>query len=855
MGLTSASDITMIVGVDPAALQAAASGLRQTAAGIRSDGQHVNGAWKGLAAFYHAPEAGQLLAGMAPLQTQTDQFAAQAEEAAAALDEFATTVAPLKTQLDSLATQAQTMLDQQGNDPHWHSHQANVNAENHLIGQVNAAQAAYWAAEIRCANRINALDGGPRYAAGSPTDPKAVPAGMTPYGLTSISTGTPTPWGTPGQRTPTWWEGSLHILWHATKGFVVDGLWGTAKGIFGLVNPFDWKTFSGSWNTIWDLGQGIDPWTYLAGGHQAHDSKTAWANFGKGFIAYDEWGKDPSRAAGVVLFNVGTLGIAELKVGKLGKVGDLGATGRAVSLLGKASDPFNVARLGVKTSFHLGGRTADLFKSRAVDLNRLDDLTRQIHDHYGAQAPRKTLVPVRDLVKRLGQPLEHRFAQIDDTSGTRTGGHPSGGTAAGHEPPGSGGGGTDKNPPHTSPSTPAPRRPSAGTGSGIEPLLVQAGKHHISAPKLSGEVVTHPPRDMGPAIVNEHTDHPQGESGSNSGHHHGSEHDGTSSPPDHGSPQGSSALGGGGRTPRSGSSGPPHFGTGEHSVPLNPEGNKVLGGRILAGVKNLYEPYREPIAQMNKRMAVIRFEPRHDAPTDWARKMEASRISAVQKVKSFNFLGFETDHIVFPANVSYKQFADTIARINEDAHTAGAIVQFPPPPHLRAFVDHLAPSKDVDALLGSRSNQVTSATADGIARIVNAHAHGSPLVAVVGARGFVGQGVVHLLGQKGLEIIPLDLGDDLRQVRHANIVVSVAGSPHILGPEHLLPTHQLVVDSGFVPQEPGVFFGDVNSTAYEIPARITPVPGGTGPVEMAVLLERMIRTVVDPNLPSWKITP
>jgi methylenetetrahydrofolate dehydrogenase (NADP+)/methenyltetrahydrofolate cyclohydrolase len=233
--------------------------------------------------------------------------------------------------------------------------------------------------------------------------------------------------------------------------------------------------------------------------------------------------------------------------------------------------------------------------------------------------------------------------------------------------------------------------------------------------------------------------------------------------------------------------------------------------------------------------------------------MDAARISAVQKVKSFTFLGFETDHIVFPGDVSNKEFLQTINRINEDNATAGAIVQFPPPPRLRPLIESLMPHKDVDALLGSRSDHLVPATADGIVRIVDPFTHGNPVVAVVGARGFIGQGIVHLLQSRGLDILPLDQGDDLMRVHDADIVVSVAGSPRILGPEHLLSTHRVVVDSGFVPREPGVFLGDVRVEAYDIPEMITPVPGGTGPVEMAVLMERMIRSVADPQLPTWRI--
>ncbi|MEV6583667.1 hypothetical protein AB0M92_36620 [Streptomyces sp. NPDC051582] len=83
------------------------------------------------------------------------------------------------------------------------------------------------------------------------------------------------------------------------------------------------------------------------------------------------------------------------------------------------------------------------------------------------------------------------------------------------------------------------------------------------------------------------------------------------------------------------------------------------------------------------------------------------------------------------------------------------------------------------------------------------------------------------------------------------IVVSTAGSAHLLTSEHIRPHHRVVVDSGFSPQPDGSFAGDMHPSATSIPQNITPVPGGVGPVEMAVLMERIVRQVTDPDLQPW----
>jgi methylenetetrahydrofolate dehydrogenase (NADP+) / methenyltetrahydrofolate cyclohydrolase len=285
---------------------------------------------------------------------------------------------------------------------------------------------------------------------------------------------------------------------------------------------------------------------------------------------------------------------------------------------------------------------------------------------------------------------------------------------------------------------------------------------------------------------------------------------------------------------------------------VQPDERRVLGGPILRDVQASYEPYRAAIAAAGKRVTIIRFEAEPGSPADWVARMEASRISADQKVKNFSRLGFAVDHVVLPGDASYARLRDTIRQANDDPAVSGVIVQFPPPPRVRPAVQEIAPDKDFDALLDQHSPYPACATAEGIARLVEPFARDHPRIAVVGSNGFVGRGVVRMLEANGHQPVKLDLGDDLSRVREADIVISVTGTPGVLGPEHLRPEHRLVVDSGFVPQPDGSVRGDVRPEAYPIPQHITPVPGGTGPTEMAILMERAVRKEVAPDLAPWR---
>ncbi|MEI5523925.1 tetrahydrofolate dehydrogenase/cyclohydrolase catalytic domain-containing protein [Streptomyces brasiliscabiei] len=281
----------------------------------------------------------------------------------------------------------------------------------------------------------------------------------------------------------------------------------------------------------------------------------------------------------------------------------------------------------------------------------------------------------------------------------------------------------------------------------------------------------------------------------------------------------------------------------------------VSGRDVLRQAKELYAPYRDAVARAEQRVTIIRFQPAENDPPEWKAKLEASRVSAEQKVKSFEHLGFEANHVVMPPGTTRAQFAAVLEGANQDPANRAIIVQFPPPAHLQPLVQRMDPAKDIDALTKGRSPYTACATAEGICRVVEPFAEDDPVIAVVGSKGFVGQGVVTTLREQGHRLMELDAGDDLRRVRDADIVVSVTGNPGILGPDHLRPHHRLVVDSGFVPQADGSVQGDVQRSAYGIPQHLTPVPGGIGPVEMATLMERAVRREVDPNAPSWKVEP
>jgi methylenetetrahydrofolate dehydrogenase (NADP+)/methenyltetrahydrofolate cyclohydrolase len=292
--------------------------------------------------------------------------------------------------------------------------------------------------------------------------------------------------------------------------------------------------------------------------------------------------------------------------------------------------------------------------------------------------------------------------------------------------------------------------------------------------------------------------------------------------------------------------------TGRHRVSAPQHQLRVPGRAILREVLAAYqEPFRQAILERGTRVLILRFTA--STSDAWAARVPAAVISAEQKVRMFTALGARVDSLAIPDTTEPGELVDRLAAANEASDIAAIIVQTPPPPRLRDALDLIEPTKDIDAL-GADSPRLACATADGIVRIAHPFLTPDTDIAVVGALGFVGSGVVRLLREHGHTPLELDKGHDLRQLRDVDIVISTTGHAGLLTAEHLHTGHRLVVDAGFIPQPDGAR-GDVDPAAAHLPAAITPVPGGVGPVEMATLAERLTVQQAAPHLAPWRYLP
>ncbi|MDF9814779.1 hypothetical protein [Streptomyces sp. SPB162] len=337
-------------------LETDAAALVTQAGHFRSSGASVNSEFQGLSAFYKAPEAEQLFATTIPVATKADAFARDLEKVASALRDYGGEVRPIVARLESLTHSAWSFVQSIEDDGDWREDKKKVQHNNDLWHDVNATLDAFWAAERSCYGKITGLVGGAPLIPDDGTHKQ----NMYGYKADDLDHAEETAWGSTTDRE----YSGLAWLGHQVKsyvwdGFVVDGVWGTVMGLGTLFGKDGWDAAGKAWTGLAKLATGLSimitpvvgtiymalPDDKLPG--ILRDSRTAVKQTGKALIAYDEWGKNPARAAGAVTFNV----ITAIFTDGAGSAAKSGAVAKTISVLGKtgrALDPVTYVIKGGK---------------------------------------------------------------------------------------------------------------------------------------------------------------------------------------------------------------------------------------------------------------------------------------------------------------------------------------------------------------------------------------------------------------------------------------------------------------------------------------------------------------------------
>ncbi|WP_060891435.1 hypothetical protein [Streptomyces europaeiscabiei] len=333
------------------------AGVRSAGTSLKDSGSAIHTRFGGLSAYYKAPEAEALFATTAPVAAKGEEFATELETVASALDTYAAAVGPLKQKFDQLRQDAIAFRAKIEGDDEWRADGDLVEENNNRRSDINAAFAAFQAAERDCYNKIVALVGGEALVVNDGSNKE----NMYGYRGEDLNNAGGLPWGDPVEESNPWYYVHEHV-WDFAVGFVVDGVWGTIKGLGTLVGFNGWDAAGQAWVGLGKLATGIvimsNPVTAAAFWltpddklpSWIRDSRTAVVETGKALIAYDEWGKNPARAAGAVTFNVVTTIFTGGAGGAVSGAGKAGAIAKAISFAGKAGrivDPMTYITKGV----------------------------------------------------------------------------------------------------------------------------------------------------------------------------------------------------------------------------------------------------------------------------------------------------------------------------------------------------------------------------------------------------------------------------------------------------------------------------------------------------------------------------
>ena len=210
----------------------------------------------------------------------------------------------------------------------------------------------------------------------------------------------------------------------------------------------------------------------------------------------------------------------------------------------------------------------------------------------------------------------------------------------------------------------------------------------------------------------------------------------------------------------------------------------------------------------------------------------------------------------FPAQISQEELRQVIDELNQDHRVDGILVQLPLPNHLdsAALLQAINPAKDVDGLhpvnlghLVRSESGLRSCTPAGVMRLLAQYEIElqSKQAVVVGRSILVGKPLaLMLLEQNATVTIAHSRTQDLASVtRQADLLVTAIGQPQLIRAEMVKPG-AVVVDVGIsrlVNEQGTRLVGDVDfDSVAQIAQSITPVPGGVGPMTVAMLLENTV---------------
>lgn len=231
----------------------------------------------------------------------------------------------------------------------------------------------------------------------------------------------------------------------------------------------------------------------------------------------------------------------------------------------------------------------------------------------------------------------------------------------------------------------------------------------------------------------------------------------------------------------------------------------------------------------------------------------ASQVYVRSKRRACERVGMTSRAFDLPDTVTQTELLDLIDRLNGDPEIHGILVQLPLPGHINpeTVIERISPDKDVDGFhpcnmgrLALRTPALRPCTPFGVIMLLDetGERYKGRHAVVVGASNIVGRPMTLELLLAGATVTTCHrfTADLEHHVRQADILIVAVGRPGVVAGDWIKPG-ATVIDVGMNRREDGKLCGDVDfHQASEHAAWITPVPGGVGPMTVAVLLRNTL---------------
>ena len=234
----------------------------------------------------------------------------------------------------------------------------------------------------------------------------------------------------------------------------------------------------------------------------------------------------------------------------------------------------------------------------------------------------------------------------------------------------------------------------------------------------------------------------------------------------------------------------------------------------------------------------------------------ASHVYVRNKQRACERCGILSTRIDLPSNATQESVLEVVANLNSDSSVHGILVQSPAPEGVDELViaSAISPDKDVDGFHPANLGRLVQGDASGLLPCTpsgvlmmleqsGARLSGAKAV-VLGRSRIVGMPMALMLAQRGVDatvtIVHSRTEDAPALCREADILVAAIGRPHTVKADWIM-SGAFVADVGISRTGDGGIAGDVDPGVSEVAGWLTPVPGGVGPMTIAMLMRNTVR--------------